>query len=181
MWWLTGETGARDVVLHYVDAIREHVEVSRRRRPLRQEPRGDLSNLIAKRCRQLFEHAIEEVARDTRGQGRLCTGLACKASSQEITIEINSDNHFSPESSADRDRDWIGQTAIDKPFTADLCRTENSGQRNRSTHRLINWSRLQPNLSASSQIGSDCCISLGVARLAFLRPYLSETRPPVSR
>jgi hypothetical protein len=53
MWRLAGESGARDVVLHNIDAVGEHIEVSRRRRPLRQELWGDLSNLLAQWCRQL--------------------------------------------------------------------------------------------------------------------------------
>ena len=66
MWRLAGEPGARDVVLHNINAVGEQVEVSRRRRSFRQEPRGDLSSLLAQRCRQLFEHTIEEVAGEAR-------------------------------------------------------------------------------------------------------------------
>ena len=76
MWRFAGKTGARDVILHNVDAVGEHLEVSRRRGPFRRESWGDLSSLRAQRCWQLSRakgerNLLADAARGSRDDATL--------------------------------------------------------------------------------------------------------------
>jgi hypothetical protein len=162
VWWLTGEAGAGDVVLHDVDRVGEHIEISRRRLCLRLQLQGNLRSLFAHRRRQMAQHPIEKSVRNMRRRSRRRVGLSLEPSPQQVTVKIDRDDYVRPECTADRDRYGVGEAAIYKPFVVDPCRAENGRQRDRRTHRFMDWPGPQPYFAAGGEIRGDGSIGFGI-------------------
>jgi hypothetical protein len=103
-----------------------------------------------------------------------CLGLALEPPSQQVAIEIDRDNHVRPGRTADRDRDRIGEAAVQKPFAVNPDRAEDPGQSDRRAHRLIDRSGLKPDLPAGDEISGDGCVELRIALDWFSDPEPAE-------